>query len=70
MRKRGLPLFCTIIFFTVTSSIVAQQKDSDRTSDPSPLIRLLQAKGILSEAEAASFSQGDSATENGGLKHG
>lgn len=63
MRKRALPLFCTIIFFTVTSSVVAQQKDKDRASDPSPLIRLLQAKGILSEAEASSVSQGNSAAE-------
>jgi hypothetical protein len=63
MKKRLLPLFSTLIFFSLTSLVVAQQKDKDRPSDSNPLVRLLQSKGILSQAEAASITQAGSPAE-------
>ena len=65
MRGRVFSLFCILMFFSAASAGVAQQADRDGNSGQDRLVRLLQAKGILSDAEAASLGgAGDKAEAN------
>ncbi len=66
MRKRGISLFCIFILLQGLTSIAAYgQAGADHGSDVRSLIALLQAKGLLTEAEAASLIGAGSAAEDG-----
>ena len=65
MRERTLLLFCIIILLALTIPAAAHQVVKDRPDDSHALVRLLQAKGILSEVEAASVMRGSPPTEAG-----
>ena len=65
MRGRVLSLFCILVFIEAVSAGVAQQADKDGHQGQNQLVRLLQSKGILSDAEAASLLRsGDTAEGN------
>ena len=65
MSKRMLLLFCILVFFAAVCPAAPEEAGNNRSTGPDPLVRLLQAKGILSDAEAASLSQAGGAAEGG-----
>jgi hypothetical protein len=59
--KRSLPLI--LLFVTLAGTAFAQQKEGPQAS-PSPLVRLLQSKGVISEQEAAQIAESSSPAES------
>src|SRR5260370_39697034 len=55
-------LVCSLITVAWSQSAFAQQR-TDNTSAVNPLVRMLQAKGILSAAEVAQLAQASSASD-------
>lgn len=63
MKWRSVPPCLIIAIIFVIGVVRAQDQDVNLKSNPQALIRLLHAKGILSDAEAASVSKIDSAAD-------
>jgi hypothetical protein len=59
MRVRMLSLLCIAALFAAVSIAGAQQRKQDSNPGLGPLVQLLQVKGILSDAEAASLKSAD-----------
>jgi len=62
MKKFPQMIFMVLVFLSLTSLVMAQQKDSSPPANP--LVRLLQSKGIITPEEAASISQAGSSPES------
>jgi hypothetical protein len=56
MKRRPHLFFSVLVFFAVASLVMAQQNDRG-SSTPNSLVRLLQAKGIITSEEATSLNQ-------------
>ena len=64
-KQRGVVVYL-VVLLTVTlawSGLVAAQQQSGNSPAPSPLVRVLQSKGILTPQEAAEISQASSASD-------
>jgi hypothetical protein len=64
-KQRGAVVYLVVLLAVALawSGLVAAQQPADNSSAASPLVRLLQAKGILTQEEAAQINQASSASD-------